>query len=244
MTTLEIPTSLPVDYLSASAVNTYLRCPLKWKRRYVDREYEPPGGAMILGSAVHAAEAHADTVQIETGSRPASTDVQDVFSDEWEDRSQREEVAWGFDTPGDLKDVGVKAISAYDRDIGPSLKPVTVEREFKLDLADVDWGFVGFIDLEEEDGAIVDRKVRGTKMSKAVADTELAVAPYMLARRAEGNPAPVFKFHTMVKTKTPYAEIVPTVRTDAQMDAFVDRLYGIADARRRGAGKVGKKALM
>jgi hypothetical protein len=228
MTTLEIPTQLPVDHLSANSISTYLKCPERWRRRYVEREYEPPSGALILGSSVHAAEAHADNVQIESGSRPPSADVQDLFADEWEERSEREEVDWGTDQPGELKDIGVKAISAYDRDIAPSLRPVSVEREFKLDLADVDWGFLGYMDFEEEDGAIVDRKVRGTKMSQAVADTELAVAPYMLARRAEGNPAPEFRFHTFVKTKKPYAEIVPTSRTDAQLDHFVDRLYAVA----------------
>lgn len=227
-TELEIPRALPVDYLSASSVSTYIKCPLRWKRRYIDREYEPPSGALILGSAVHAAESEADSIQIDTGGRPDTIVVQDAFSDEWDDRSEREEVDWGKDKPGDLKDVGVKAIAAYDREIAPSIQPVTAEREIRLDFAHVDWQFHGYLDLEEADGAIVDRKVRGSKMSSAAADTELAVAPYMLARRAEGNPAPVFRFHTMVKAKAPYAEIVPTVRTDKQLDAFVDRLYGIA----------------
>lgn len=226
--TLEIPRTLPVEHLSASSIGTYMKCPLRWKRRYVDREYESPSGALILGSAVHAAEGQADSIQIETGERPESTVVQDAFSDEWEDRSQREEVNWGHDKPGGLKDTGIKAITAYDRDIAPAIKPVSVEREIRLQLADVDWGFQGFLDLEEADGAIVDRKVRGTKMSPAVANTELAVAPYMLARRAEGNPASIFRFHTFVKVKQPYVEIVPTTRTDRQLDAFVDRLYGIA----------------
>ncbi len=226
MTTLEIPRSLPVDHLSATSLSTFLRCPERWRRRYVDREYEAPSGSMVLGSAVHAAEAWADSMQIESGERPG--DVRDVFSDEWDERSEREEIEWGQDKPGDVKDTGVKAIEAYDRDVAPHLEPVGAEREFKLELADVDWGFLGYIDMEEADGAVVDRKVRGTRMSKAVADTEIAVAPYLLARRAEGNPAPVFKFHTLVKTKTPYAEIVPTVRTDRQLDMFVDRLYAVA----------------
>ena len=224
---LEIPRTLPVDYLSASSIQTFLFCPEKWRRKYIAREYEPPSGNMVLGSAVHAAEAHADSVQIETGERPGSELVQDLFSDEWEDRTSREEVDYGFAKPGELKDSGVRVIRVYDEQIAPKLEPVSVEREIHLDLAHVDWGFRGYLDLEEADGALVDRKVRGTKMSKQAAGTQLAVAPYMLARRAEGNPASVFRFHTFVRTKTPYAEIVPTTRTDAQLDAFVDRLYRV-----------------
>lgn len=228
MTALEIPTKLPVDHLSVSSVNAYLKCPLKWKRRYIDRAYEPPAGPMILGSSVGAAEAHAYQEQIDTGQRPATEAVLDLFADEWEDRTSREEIAWEGVKPGELKDAGVAVVKAYDRTIAPSVVPTHVEREFVLDLGGVDWTFTGYFDLEQEDGAVVDLKVRGRKLGLGDAAVDLQPTAYLLARRAEGSPAPVFNFHTMVRTKNPYAEIVPTVRTDRQLDAFVDRLYGIA----------------
>lgn len=227
-TTLEIPRVLPVEHLSASSISTYLKCPLRWKRKYVDREYEPSSGPLIMGSAIHAAEAASDWAQIETGERMESGLVQEAFSDEWEERVEREEVDWGWDKPGELKDVGVACVAVYDETIAPTLKPVTIEREIRLQLPDVEWGFLSYLDLEEEDGAIVDRKVRGSKMNKQMADSELAATGYMLGRRAEENPAPEFRYHTMVKTKTPYAEIVLTNRTDKQLDAFVDRIYQVA----------------
>lgn len=52
---LDIPVRLPINNFSVSSINTYLKCPLKWKRRYIDGEYEPPSGAMILGSQGSAA---------------------------------------------------------------------------------------------------------------------------------------------------------------------------------------------
>lgn len=228
MSALEIPSRLPVDHLSISSVNAYLRCPLKWKRRYVDRDYEPPGGKMILGSSVGAAEALAYQEQIDTGERPPTDTVLDLFSDEWEDRTSREEIAWEADKPGKLKDDGIAVVKAYDQTIAPTVTPTHVEREFNLQLEGVDWGFTGFFDVEQDDGAVIDLKVRGRKLSPGDADIDLQPTAYMLARRAEGNPAPAFRFHTMVRVKQPYAEVVPTVRTDVQLDAFVDRLYGIA----------------
>ena len=225
--TLEIPRVLPVDYLSVSSVNTYIKCPEKWRRKYIDREYEPPSGAMILGSSVGAAEGHAYQVQIEEGTRPSTDDVLDLFSDEWDERIDSEEVDWRCDDAGETKDVGVLAVKAYDSTIAPFVTPVSVEREFNLQLEGVDWGFRGFFDLEDADGAVDDLKVRKSKLG-ADAHTDIQPTSYLLARRAEGNPASGFNFHTMVKTKTPYAEVVPTERTDAQLDQFVDRLYGIA----------------
>ena len=71
-------------------------------------------------------------------------------------------------------------------------------------------------------------KVRKSKLSATDADSDLQPTAYLLARRAEGQPAPVFRYHTMVKTKSPYAEVVPTVRTDVQLDAFTGRVYRIA----------------
>lgn len=225
---LEIPSRLPVENLSVSAVNTYLRCPERWRRRYVDREYEPPSGAMILGSAIGAAEGHADQVVIDGEPRPTTEDVLDLYAAEFDERADREEIQWGSETAGETKDVGVLAVKAYERFVVPDLKPISVEREFRLEFDGVDWGFRGFLDLEEEDGSVVDRKVRKSKLGQGDADGDLQPTSYLLARRSEGNPASEFRFHTMVKTKQPYAEVVPTGRTDAQLDAFIDRVYQIA----------------
>jgi putative RecB family exonuclease len=228
MTTLEIPTRLPVDYLSVSSIRLYLQCPMKWKRRYIDREYEPANGPMVLGSSVGAAEAQADHTQIDTGDRLATTDVLDLFSDEWEDRTGREDIDWRDDKPGQLKDAGIAVVQEYERTVGPNLRPVSVEREFSLEFEGVDWTVTGYFDLEEEDDVVADRKVRGRKMSPADAHVDIQPTMYLLAKRAEGNPAPRFDFHTLVRTKTPSVEVISTVRTDTQLDHFTDRILGVA----------------
>src|SRR5690606_12595934 len=82
--------------------------------------------------------------------------------------------------------------------------------------------------LELADGVVADRKVRGRRLSKADADTDLQASMYLLARRSEGEPASRFDFHTMVRTKQPQVEVVPTVRTDAQLDRLTDRILAVA----------------
>ncbi len=225
---LEIPRVLPVENLSVSSINTYLRCPEKWRRRYIDREYEPSSAAMILGSAVGAAEGHAYQVQIDGEDRPTTEDVLDLYAAEFDERADREEIDWGDDKPGEIKDTGTLAVKAYEATVVPMIKPVSVEREFRLEFDGVNWGVKGFLDLEDENDEVDDLKVRKAKLGKPDADADIQPTMYLLARRAEGSPARGFNFHTMVKTKTPYAEVVPTTRTDRQLDTLVDRIYQVA----------------
>lgn len=226
--TLEIPTKLPLAYLSVSSVNLYLSCPLAWKRRYLDREYEPPNGLMVLGSAVGAAEAHADQAIIDGAERPGIEDVVDSFSDEWDERVEREDVVWRDETPGALKDTGTAVVQAFEQSVAPTYTPVSVEREFEVRFEGCEWAITGYLDMEQDDGVVADRKVKGRRLSLNEAANDIQPTTYLLARRAEGNPAPAFHFHTGVRTKTPYAEVVPTLRTDRQLDNFADRLLLIA----------------
>lgn len=225
---LNIPTRLPVGNLSVSSLNTYLRCPERWRRRYIEREYEPSSGAQILGSAIGAAEGHAYQLQVDDEPRPSTADVLDLYAEEFDERAGRDEVIWHDEKPGEIKDVGVLAVRAYEEHVVPTVHPVSVEREFRLQFDGVEWGLTGYLDLESDDDAVCDLKVRKSKLSLVDAAADIQPTTYLLARRAEGNPASGFDYHTMVKTKKPYAEVVVTSRTDKQLDALVARVYRIA----------------
>lgn len=223
--TVDPPSILPVEHLSVSSLGLLAKCPEKWRRRYIEREYEPASGKMILGSSVGAAEGQHYSQVIETGEGYTVEQVCDEFTAEWDDRIGREDIDWGTDSAGDLKDSGVSSIEAYHSQVAPLIVPASVEREFTLSWPGVDWNLTGFLDLEEADGTVADLKVRGKKMLRSDADVDLQPAAYLYARRAEGNPAPRFDFHTMVRTKRPYAEVVTTERTDRQLDTFADRIF-------------------
>lgn len=228
MITVDPPATLPVDYLSVSSIKLFIACTEKWRRRYIEREYEPANGKMILGSAFGAAEAQHYGRVIESGEGLTTEAVLDEFSAEWDDRIAREEVLWDGESPGDLKDSGIAAATVYHTFVAPNVVPVSVEREFRLTWPGVEWGLTGFLDLEEGDGGVSDLKMRGRRLSVADAAVDVQPTTYLYARRAEGNPASGFRFHTAVRAKKPTAEVVPTVRTDRQLDYFADRVFGIA----------------
>ena len=245
--TVEPPASRPVSHLSVSSLNLYRRCPEAFKRKYIDHEREQPNGKMLLGGAAGAALAQhyarqLEALEAERGfsfsdvldelSGPvgglSTADVLDEFSAEWDLRAGREEVLWGSDAPGALKDSGIAALVVYHTLIAPGVVPVAVEREIELTWPDAPFTLTGYLDLETADGQVCDFKLTGQRWSQDKADAELQPTVYLAARRAEGNPATGFQYHALIRTKKPNAEIVPTERTDRQLDLLTDRVFTIA----------------
>jgi hypothetical protein len=187
---------------------------------------------MTLGKAVGAAEAQSDHTWIESG-EPLDTDqVLDAYADEFE-QAAGEDVDWQGDKPATVKDSGVGALKAYHRDVRPEMAvPIEAERESRFDVAHEDGSaveFVAYLDVETDDGIVIDRKVSKAKWSQQKADDDGQPTAYMAARRAEGDPATGFAFHPMVRTKQPYAQNIPTERTDEQLDNFLLAILGAAD---------------
>lgn len=228
--TIEPPSSLPVDYLSVSSLNLFTRCPMAWKLRYIDKVSEPPSGKMTRGGAAGAALAQHYGTQIETGAGLSLADLLDEYCAEFDGRCDREDVVWGTDSAGALKDSGAAALALYHQTIAPTIIPSTVEREFALAWENAPFTLTGYLDLETVDGAVVDFKLGGQRMTGDKAAAELQPTVYLAARRAEGNPATGFEYHAMAATKKPTAEVVPAPRTERQLDVLTHRVFSIARA--------------
>lgn len=222
------PARLPVDYLSLSSLKKFQMCPEKWRRHYIEHEPEPASGKMVLGSSAGAALAQHYGRQIESGAGLCTEELLDEFATEWEDRTGREDVDYGSDVAGELKDSGARALSLYHRVVAPGIEPVAVEREFELHWPGVQWCLTGFLDLETAEGRVGDYKLAAKRMSEKDAAADLQPTTYLVARRAEGNPAAGFDFHVMARTKQPTVEIVPAPRSEAQLDAFTTRVFALA----------------
>jgi hypothetical protein len=222
------PSVLPVDYLSVSSLKQLMMCPEKWRRRYIDHEPEPPSGKLILGSAAHAALAQHYGRVLESGEGLSTEELLDEFSSEWDDKTAGEDVDYGSDSPGELKDSGAGALTVYHRRIAPEIVPVSVEREFELSWPGVAWCLIGYIDLEDAQERVRDSKMTTKRMSQRDADGDLQATVLLAARRAEGNPAAGFLFDTMVRNKTPVTDSIPTSRTDTQLDLLTARIFGLA----------------
>ncbi len=228
ISTVDPPEMLPVAYLSASSLDLYARCPMAWKRRYIDKEQDRPNGKMVLGSAAGAALAQHYALIIETGEGLCTEAVLDEFSGAYDGRSEREDVEWGNDVAGTLKDAGAGALRIYHQRIAPTVVPVAVERGFELTWDGAPFTLTGFIDLETADDQVGDFKLSDKRWSRDKARAQLQPTVYLAARRAEANPAAGFQYHTMIRTNKPSAEIVPTERSERQLNLLTNRVFSVA----------------
>lgn len=225
---IDPPEILPVAYLSKSSLALYERCPQAFKARYIDKLTEPTNGKMTLGKAAGAALAQHFARQLETGTGMTTEELLDEYADDWSERTDREDIVWETE-PGPLKDKGAETLRVYHREIAPDIVPVSVEREFELSWGpDVPFVLTGYLDLETAAGAVVDFKSTDKRWGEDKVNAETEPTIYLAARRAEGHPASRFEYHLLIRTKQATAQVVPTERTDRQLDLLTHRVFSIA----------------
>jgi len=80
------------DEISPSLVETYLRCPMQWYWRYIEKKKMPPGVALVQGSSVHTAAGVDLENAIENGTHLGPDVVADIAAAEYDKRVQEEGV--------------------------------------------------------------------------------------------------------------------------------------------------------
>ena len=251
---LDPPRKLPVGHLSVSSIALWQKCQIRWKRRYIDNEFEPVSTSALLGSAIGGAERDSWGTQIESGVPLSTPDVLDAFADGWELQVERARDSGGISRDEDdetaarvtrrelarVKDSGARVLPVYHQTVAPTVKPIAVERKFTVYVPDVDWTFEGYLDVETAT-EIPDLKARTRSkgvVSAVEARDDLQATGYLFADRAErrGREYMVetirrFAFHSLVRAARGVAvrpadvRVTPTTRTDAQLDAFLELLY-------------------
>jgi len=228
MNPFEAPNALPagLEHLSHTSVDLFLRCPEKWRRRYIDREYEPAGGYQVVGRAVHAAEAQNYHQLIETGEAFTVEQVCDEFTTQLENEQAAESaIDWDGEDPGKMKDRGVALVSNYQNVIVPSMRPTKVENEFNIKLhPDHEWTIKGYIDViaEWDDGFL--RKPSGPHDIKTVKKAHdysdsIQASLYAYATMQEEAETQTFSVHELKVLKDgPHADVREVKRDrEAQM---------------------------
>jgi len=199
--------------VSASRLNTFHQCRLKFFFRYLAELDKPPTPALFVGKAVHA------VLQVWNLARWRGEERDPEFfrtllDTVWANPEEDAAVNW----KGKEEEHRASAwslLEAYFRDttIPPEEKPQGVEVSVEADL--VQRGMpklVGIIDLVRPGGKIVDFKTSATTPNpdRSVHQNELQLACYgLLYREATGERETGFELHHLVKLKTPKIVIVP-----------------------------------
>jgi hypothetical protein len=201
-------------------------CPEQYRRVYLKGERQRPGAALVWGSADHYAHEQNFVQKIESHEDIPESDVELAFAEGF-DRSidsngGEDEVDWGEDQPGDLKDRGVKLAVVYHRHVSPRVQPVAVEKSVKLELPGLLVPVVGRLDVQTAE-TVIEGKTATAKKQKPEPQWRLQGALYQLAT---GLP---IEWHVKTKTKVP-AVYTPAeepglrmVASQMLLDATVER---------------------
>jgi putative RecB family exonuclease len=225
-------------HVSFTQLDTYLRCPLRYRLQYVDRvEPDFVPAALALGSGIHGAAAFLFR-GLAQGARPAAADVQAYFASLWALETTHKPIRFGEkDSPESLLDLGTRMLAVLCARVPDGTEVVAVESAFAVPLVDqatgavLDRDLVGTLDLVERDAGgglvVVDLKTAARKYSDLQVDASLQLSIYSYATAMNGLADEQdlrLRFDVLTKTRQPELHRYWTTRDRA---ANV-RLYRLA----------------
>ena len=205
-----VPISTLQKTVSASRLNCWLQCRLKFFFRYVLKITKPKTGALHYGSVVHLV-----LQQWNMGrwrKQPFDiTKLKQVFDVGWADQGQ---IAWDGEEP-DQKNSAWNVLEKYfiETPIKANEMPEAVEVPMEADLSQHGLPvLIGVLDLVRSGGRIVDFKTTGKTpdSESALHQNGLQLDGYsVLYREATGKRESGRELHHLVKTKVPKLIITP-----------------------------------
>ena len=220
--------------VSASRLNCWLTCRLKFFFRYVEKVRKPPTPALHVGTVVHA------VLQAWNMARWRKQPLelqrfQQVFDEGWADQPAK--INWQNKEPNQ-KSTGWSLLESYFKEtpIPANELPEAVEVPLEADLSNHGLPtLIGVLDLVRAGGQVVDFKTSGKtpNADDAIRLNEVQLSCYsVLYREATGKPEIGRELHHLVKTKTPKLVItqlgpmneIQRVRLMKLMESYVEGL--------------------
>jgi len=197
-----------LEPVSASRLNAFQSCRLKFYFRYILKLRKPVGAALHVGKSVHAALQ--EWSKRRWHSKPSGCeDIRDGFNDHWISLQVEDPVDFepGEEAMEQAKAWGLVEMYLRDTPIPSAEKPLAVEVAVDIDLASHGLPVLrGVIDLIRPGGKIVDFKTTATSpnLEQATHRNQLQLTAYgLLYREATGEKESGFELHHLVKTKVP-----------------------------------------
>lgn len=173
------------DFMSASQLSTYTRCPRKFRFRYLDRaEPEFRSVSLALGSVVHGA-AQWWAEERRDGREPETKEVMDIVRADFA-AAIHDGLRWGKWTPGDLRAHAERLVRAFIEHAG-ELEVEGTEMRFELSIYDPDTGecierpLIGYFDFYLGPGRVMELKTARSEYSALDLSTSLQFAAYLMA---------------------------------------------------------------
>ncbi len=194
--------------VSASRLNCFHSCRLKFYFRYVVELVKPTSAALFVGKAVHEVFRRWSLARWKGQAHDAES-LRPAFLEEWENAQIEEPVKWedGEEEEERAKAWGLVEMYLAETPIPSEEKPEAVEVRVEADL-----GYrglpilVGIIDLVRPGGIILDFKTSAAtpQANQVLHRNETQLTAYgLLYREATGQEEGGLELHHLVKTKQP-----------------------------------------
>ncbi len=219
-----------IEHLSHTQISMFRRCARQYYFRYIKGLIIPTAHMLTLGSSYHRALAENFKQKIISKADLPVDDIMQAFSDDWNKRIKNDDIDWGDQKPGMIKDTGISLVKKYQEDIAPGIQPIKVEHKIELLLpeeTEVDIPIIGYVDLTDEGlnnqlplGEI-EHKTSSKHWNQSDADIDLQPFPYILWFQQEYGKPPWFRYHIAVKTKQPSIQILSTSRSQKEIEWYL-----------------------
>jgi len=220
-------------YLSNNSAGTYRQCPYKFHLRY-KKNVVPIGTkiSLYLGQKIHSA---LDFYYSQGG------DPIDYFVASYDGGLAEEPIVFntqkGILTPEDGRDQGIKLLEMYLYESqGDNWEVVATEQEFfyKLESGVELSGIIDLIVKDNEGYLVVDHKTLSQRMDGGYAQVDNQLTGYIVGANSLGFKTDRAMFNCLLKHKQPKLDRIYTMRTDEQIDSFLQDMDDVIQAIRQG----------
>lgn len=239
----EAPTTEIARTFSASRLTTAAHCPVKYRRRYIEKERAGRTLPMIRGLSIHHAAAVNHEQKIDSHRDLPEAEIVEVADQTFRDHERE----GGIRLTADERKVGTapsiartrrdtrSGTSIYARDVAPRIQPAHVEAEFRARLGESDTEIHGFIDTITTDHRVKEIKsTMGRGRSQRQADNDLQLTMYAMGARVITGRWPVGFDFEEVNPNTGKARTISSIRTTGDIRAAVARMNQLIDAEAAG----------
>jgi hypothetical protein len=222
------------DYVSPSRLNLWMKCPLAFRRKYIDGIEIPTSPNLFVGKVTHDVLDAVYRCRM-VGAFTTADDVPQFVDDAWKRTMVSEPCTFDDgDHEAKCRSQVADLVRTYisETDI-TSEKPLAVEQKYEVPLVDPLTGedlgvpLLGVIDLvlEGEDGPVVIDFKTAASASYCDLTHELQLTAYSyLIREALGREESALEVRQLVKTKTPK---IVTHRFPPRTDEHFERFFGL-----------------
>ncbi len=172
----------PLRRLSPSSIRTYERCPYMYHLRYTERVRVPSTAAQLLGRAVHTV-IEMFYKQKRDGRILDTEEAFDVLDDAL-DATLHELDDEGRAEVEELRELGYDLVEYYVEEVAPHIRPHLIEERFDFSVPGVDVPIVGYVDLVDQEGTVIDHKTAASPFPADYLAHDIQLLTYSLGYNA------------------------------------------------------------